>query len=108
MKRVALIVSVMMGLAGLWLGGTLSAQTAREMPANEPHKPAPVVLNRIPSFIQAGRSYAFLPVQGEPFAGKVVSIDSTGWIQIQRHGGTNVGPVAEWYNLDGIVTIKAQ
>jgi hypothetical protein len=66
-----------------------------------------VNVKRIPVFMQAGRSYVFEPVVGERFSGKVVSLDATGWVQVQHRPGGDVGPLAEWYNLDNMVSIKA-
>ena len=64
--------------------------------------------NLIPSFLQAGRTYAFQPVVGEPFVARVIALDAAGWIQVQRQPGSDVGPVAEYFNLQNIVAIKAQ
>ena len=74
-----------------------------------PTRDREVVVNvkRIPVFMQAGRSYVFEPVAGERFSGKVVSLDATGWVQVQHRPGSDVGPLAEWYNLDNMVSIKA-
>jgi len=65
-------------------------------------------INLIPSFVQAGRTYAFQPAIGDPFVARVISIDATGWVQVQRNAGSDVGPVADWYNLQNMVAMKAQ
>src|SRR4051794_15545153 len=63
-------------------------------------RPAPAATeNHIPAFLQAGRWYVFQPTTGEAFPGRVISIDATGWVQLQRRPGAEAGPVSDWYNL---------
>jgi hypothetical protein len=70
--------------------------------------PAPPA-NALPSFFTAGRTYAFQPVVGDGFVARVIMVDAAGWVQIQRQpAGSDIGPVAEWYNLDNIVAMKGQ
>ena len=64
-------------------------------------------VNAIPVFIQAGRTYVFVPVGGQEFSGRVVSLDATGWVQVQLRRGPDVGPLAEWFNLANMVSVKA-
>ena len=66
-----------------------------------------VTVNNIPAFMQAGRSYVFQPVGGEEFSGRVVALDATGWVQVQLRPGPDIGPLAEWFNLANMTSIKA-
>ena len=70
--------------------------------------PAPPAI-ALPSFLQAGRTYAFQPVVGDSFVARVIMVDAAGSVQVQRQpAGSDVGPVAEWYNLYNIVAMKGQ
>jgi hypothetical protein len=96
--------------------------TYPQYPQRPPVQPQPVPLpqplppqnggstiNLIPSFLNAGRTYAFQPAVGDPFVARVIVVDATGWVQVQRQPvSSNIGPIAEWYNLQNVVAMKAQ
>ena len=114
---IAVIASLTLGTAMLSRTLAQSGQGRTGDQADPQHQPAAqrrprdrdvvVDVKRIPAFMQAGRSYVFEPVAGERFSGKVVSLDATGWVQVQHRPGGDIGPLAEWYNLDNMVSIKA-
>src|SRR5688500_5703643 len=118
MNRIAIVMALGFVVAGLWTYQTSVAQSGQNRrdneapPSQQQQSPAQdrrsregerdrdkavVVVNQIPSFMQAGRSYVFIPVGGKEFSGRVVSLDATGWVQVQHHPGPDVGPLAEWY-----------
>ena len=122
MRRIAVIAAIGFVTLGTAMLSRSLAQSGQEpsddqvdqqqLQANRNRRPPrdPDVVasvKRIPVFMQAGRSYGFEPVAGERFSGKVVALDSTGWVQVQHGAGGDVGPLAEWYNLDNMVSIKA-
>ena len=124
MSRIAVIVAIGVVCAGLGLCALPAAQgqerAGKESPLGQNPQPdqqarqtdaardkVQVSVRQIPSFMQAGRSYVFEPVAGERFSGRVVSLDATGWVQVQHRPGGDVGPLAEWYNLGNMVSIKA-
>ena len=123
MNRIAMVVALgFVVVAVTWLAGPTAAQPQNRRgkdapaPSAEPD-PQPrrdvgrdkvvVTVEHIPTFMQAGRNYVFVPVGGEEFSGRVISLDSTGWVQVQHRAGGDVGPLAEWYNLVNMVSIKA-
>ena len=124
MNRIAIVMALGFVVVGLWAYETSVAQSGQNRRGDEPPTGQPqqqqdrrprdgerdktvVVVNQIPSFMQAGRSYVFVPVSGKEFGGRVVSLDATGWVQVQHHPGPDVGPLAEWYNLANMTSVKA-
>ena len=118
MRRIAIVLAAGVVVAGLWMGASVAQtgqQTGQKGRGGEPvpgqadkrREKDVIAPHHIPSFMQAGRSYVFDPVVGETFSGKVVSLDSTGWVQVQLRPGGDVGSLAEWYNLANMVSIKA-
>src|SRR5688572_14187366 len=126
MTRIAIVLAVSFVLVALWANESSSAQTGQnkrgndappqqqqQQPQQQPKPKEPereritVTENAIPTFMQDGRSYVFQPVGGEDFYGRVISLDATGWVQVQLRPGPDVGPLAEWFNLANMTSVKA-
>lgn len=123
MTRIAIVTALSFVLIGLWFSGRSAAQnrrgsepaaTQQQQQQHQQTKPKElererisVTVNSIPTFMQAGRSYVFQPVAGEEFSGRVISLDATGWVQVQLRPGPDVGPLAEWFNLANMTSVKA-
>ena len=122
MTRIAIVTALSFVLIGLWFSGRSAAKNRRGSEPPPPQQQQPpqtkpkegererivsVTVNSIPTFMQAGRSYVFQPVAGEEFSGRVISLDATGWVQVQLRPGPDVGPLAEWFNLANMTSVKA-
>jgi hypothetical protein len=124
--RIAIAVALLLLIICLWAQTPSSAQTPQNNRGSDPPPPTQqqqqqprdrprdvgrdhvtVTVSHIPTFMQAGRTYVFEPVGGKEFSGRVVSLDSTGWVQVQLRPGPDVGPLAEWFNLANMTSVKA-
>jgi hypothetical protein len=113
MTRITFLLMLALVMAGACLYAPLLAQSSKPPRGDDaadlpPPQKVAVTVQRIPVFVQAGRTYVFQPAGGEEFTGKIVSVDATGWVQLQLRAGGDVGPVAEWFNLDNMLSIKAR